>query len=151
MREECSMAASAVSAPTVTPPSGFVWMPRNSLIPRRSSTYGGVNSFCFIDGKRSVPPATTLTWSVCIDSRATASSRFLGRSNRKLGKLTAHLQQPRHVVRDLPDDVLALYRGTKANHRVRESSSVESGRRLPSSRSFSCLVLPAGLPTPVRE
>ena len=41
----------------------------------------GVNSFCFIDGSRSVPPATIFTSPSCLARSATASSSVFGRSS----------------------------------------------------------------------
>ena len=89
MIAECSMAASVVSAPISMPSPGTLRIPRNSPTPRKSSTYGGVNSFCFIEGSRSVPPATIFTSPSCFAMRLRASSSVLGRSSWKLGRLTA--------------------------------------------------------------
>src|SRR5580700_4000810 len=118
-------------------------MPRNSLTPRRSSTKGGVNSFCFIDGSKSVPPAMTFTSSACLDRKAMASSRVLGRSNWKVGRLTLHLLLMYPAALDQEDAVRGLYRETTETRHVRAASLAASGQYLPSCRSSSSLAWPA--------
>src|ERR1019366_8948712 len=106
-------------------------MPRNSDTPRRSSTKEGVNNFCFIDGSKSVPPATIFTSSACFASKVMASSSVFGLSNWKVGKLTPHLSQLRLVLLDRRDAAPGPYRETTATPRVHGISSVASGQPPP--------------------
>src|ERR1035437_2814951 len=119
-------------------------------MPRKSRTYGGVNSFCFIEGSRSVPPATTFTWPSYFAISAMASSRVLGRSSWKLGRLTLHLPRlARHsspVVLDRADAASGLCRGTTANPHVREVCGEQSGQPTRSFRLSSSPFLHAVLP-----
>ena len=69
----------SVVAPISTPPSGCGRIPRISATPRRSSTCYGSNSFCRIDGIRSVPPARTRMLPACLARCPIASSTDRGR------------------------------------------------------------------------